>query len=61
MLISPNFKMTFSFAILSNIAITTLKFKNKVGTKMQENGVLKFKKATRSIFGLKNKFYITLL
>ena len=31
---SSNFKMTFSFAIVSNIAITTLKFVNKVGAKM---------------------------
>ena len=34
MLTSPNFKMTFSFAVISNIAITTLKFINKVGAKM---------------------------
>ena len=57
---SPNFKMTFSFAIVSNIAITTQKFINKVGAKMQGNGVLKFKKAAQSIFGLKNNFYIAL-
>ena len=49
MLTSPNFKMTFSFATISNIAITTLKFINKVGAKMSGNGVLKFKKATQSI------------
>ena len=49
MLTSPNFKMTFSFATVSNIAITTLKFINKVGAKMAGNGVLKFKKATQSI------------
>ena len=34
MLTSPNFKMTFGFAIVSNIAITTLKFVNKVGAKI---------------------------
>ena len=34
MLTSPNVKMTFSFTIISNIAITTLKFINKVGAKM---------------------------
>ena len=60
MLTSPNFKMTFSFAIVSNIAITTLKFVNKVGAKIQENGVLEFKQATLSIFGLKDNFYIAL-
>ena len=49
MLTSPNFKMTFSFAIVSIIAITILKFINKVGAKMPGNGVLKFKKATQSI------------
>ena len=60
MLTSPNFKMTFSFAIVSNIAITTLKFINKVGAKNVREWVLKFKKATQSIFGLKNNFYIAL-
>ena len=49
--------MTLSFAIVSNIAINTLKFKSKVGAKMQGNGILKFKKATQSIFGLKNNLY----
>ena len=60
MLTSPNFKMTFIFAIVSNIGITTLKFINNVGAKMYGNGALKFKKATQSIFGLKNHFYIAL-
>ena len=40
--------------------ITTLKFVNKGGAKIQGNGVLKFEIATQSIFGLKNNFYITL-
>ena len=52
--------MTFSFAIVGNIAITTLKLMNKVGAKMLGNGFLKFKKAAQSIFGLKNNFYIAL-
>ena len=60
MFTSPNFKMTFSLAIVSNTAITTLKFINNVGAKMEQNVVLKFKKATQLIFGLKNNFYITL-
>ena len=34
MLTSPNFKMPLSFAIVSNIAIATLKFINKEGAKM---------------------------
>ena len=61
MLNSPNFKMTFNFAIANNIAITTLKFTNKVGANMWGNGVLKFKKATQSIFGLKNKVMSSLV
>ena len=60
MLTSPNFKMTFSFAIVSNIAITTRKFINEVGGKMEGNVVFKSKRATQSIFGLKNNFYIAL-
>ena len=52
--------MTFSFAIVSNIAITTLKFVNKVGTKIQGNGVLEFEKSTQSVLGLKNNFNIAL-
>ena len=60
MLTSPNVKMNFSFAIENNIAITTHKFVNKVGAKIQGNGVLEFQKATQSIFGLKNNFYIAL-
>ena len=60
MLTSSNFKMTCNFAIVSNIAITTLKFVNKVGAKLLGNGVFEFKQDTQSIFGLKNNFYITL-
>ena len=60
MLTSPTFEMTFIFAIVSNIAITTLKFVNKMGAKLKGNGVLEFKKATQSIFGLENIFYIAL-
>ena len=52
--------MTFGFAIVSNIAITTLKFVNKVEAKIKGNGVLEFKQATQSIFVLKNIFYIVL-
>ena len=60
MLTSSNFEMTLSFVIVSNIAITALKFVNMVGAKIQGNGVLKFKKATQSIFGLENNFQIAL-
>ena len=60
MLTNSNFKMTLSFTMVSNIAITTLKFVNRVGAKIQENGVLEFKQATLSIFGLKDNFYIAL-
>ena len=60
MLTNSNFKMTLSFTMVSNIAITTLKFVNKVGAKIQENGLLEFKQATLSIFGLKDNFYIAL-
>ena len=48
----------FSFSMVSNIAITTLGFVNKVGIKIYENGVLEFRKATLSIFGLKTNFYV---
>ena len=60
MLTSPNFKMTFSFTIVSNIAINTLKFASKVWAKIYGNGHLEFKKATQSIFGLQNNFHIAL-
>ena len=53
MLTSSNFKMTFSFATVSNAAITTLKFINKVRAEIQGNGVLEFKQVTQTIFGLK--------
>ena len=39
MLTSSNLKITFSFGIVSKIAITTLKFVNKVGAKILGNGV----------------------
>ena len=52
--------MTFIFAIVSNIAITTLKFVNNMGTKIKGNGVLEFKQTTQSIFGLENNFNIAL-
>ena len=58
MLTSPNFKLMFSFSMVTNIAITTLEFVNKVGIKIYENGVLEFRKATLSIFGLKTNFYV---
>ena len=60
MLTSPNFKMTLTFAIVRNTAITTLKSLNKVGAKVQRNRVFEFKKATQSTFGLKNNFYTAL-
>ena len=50
MLNSHNFKLMFSFAMVSNIAITTLKFVNKVEIKIYENGFLKFRKATLKNF-----------
>ena len=40
MLTGSNFKMTFTFAIVSDITITTLKFVNKMGVKIKGNGVL---------------------
>ena len=46
--------------MVSNIAITTRKFVNKVGTKMKGNKVFKFKQITQSIFILKYNFYIAL-
>ena len=60
MLASPNSNMTFSFTKVSNIVITTLKSLNRMGAKVKRNEVLEFKKATQSIFGLKNNFYIAL-
>ena len=60
MLTSPSFKMTFSFAIVSNISITALKFVNKVGVKIWGDGVPEFKKSTQSIVALKNNFDIAL-
>ena len=60
MLASPNSNMTFSFTKVSIIVITTLKSLNRMGAKVKGNEVLEFKKATQSIFGLKNNFYIAL-
>ena len=60
MLSSSNFKMTYRFATVRNIAITTLKFVNKVRANISGNGVLELKKASQSIFGLKHNFYIAL-
>ena len=48
MLISSHFKMAFSFAIISIIAITRLNFFNKVEAKIQGNGVLESKKVAQS-------------
>ena len=59
MLTSSNFKMKFSFVIVS-IPVTTLKFINKVAVKIEGNGILEFEQATQSIFGLKSNFYIAL-
>ena len=50
--------MTFSLAIVSNIAFTTLKLLNKVGGKIQGNGFLVFKQATQPNFELEKNFYI---
>ena len=58
MLTSFNFKMMFTFAIVSNISITTLKFVNKMGAKIYGNGVLEFKQTTQSIFKLKTTFIL---
>ena len=48
MLISSYFKRAFSFAIISHIAISRLKFFNKVEAKIQGNGVLESKKIAQS-------------
>ena len=48
----------FSFTITGNIAITALKFVNKVGTKMQRNLALEFKQIIQLIFRIKNNFYL---
>ena len=52
--------MTFSFVIVRNIAITTLKFVNKVGAKIWDNVVLEFKQGTEKRFldWKKKNFYI---
>ena len=50
--------MTFSLAIVSNIAFTTLKLLNKVGGKIQGNGFLVFKQATQPNFELEKTFIL---
>ena len=40
---SPNIEVAFSFTVISNVAITTQKFVNKVGTKFFGNAVFKSK------------------
>ena len=55
-----NYKMTFSFTIVSTIVMTTLKFVNRVRAKILGNGVLEFKNGALSIFGLKYNFYVAL-
>ena len=52
--------MTFSFTIISNVAITTQKFVNNMGTKFFGNAVFKSKKVTQTIFRLENNFNVTL-
>ena len=56
----PYIKMTFNFTIISNVAITTQKFVNKMGTKFLENATLKSKKVTQTILRLENNFNIIL-
>ena len=46
-------KMAFSFTIISNVAITTEKFVNNMGTKFFGNAVFKSKKATQIIIDWK--------
>ena len=52
--------MAFSFTIISNVAITTQKFVNNMGTKFFGNAVFKSKKVTQTIFRLENNFNVTL-
>ena len=52
----PHIKMAFSFTIISNVAITTQKFVNNMGTKFFGNAVFKSKKVTQTIFRLGNNF-----
>ena len=39
----PNIDVVFSFTVISNVAATTQKFLNKVGTKFFRNAVFKSK------------------
>ena len=50
--------MAFSFTIIINVAITTQKFVNNMGTKFFGNAV--FKSVTQTIFRLENNFNVTL-
>ena len=52
--------MTFSFTIISNVAITTQKFVNNMGTKFFGNAVFKLKKVTQTSFTLENNFNVKL-
>ena len=53
-------KMTFSFTIESNVAITTQKFVNNVVMKLFGNAVFKSKKVTQMIFRLEKNFNVKL-
>ena len=52
--------MTFSFTLISNVAITTQKFVNNIRTKFFGNAVFKSKKVTQMIFRLENNFNVIL-
>ena len=56
----PHIKITFSFTIISNVAVTTQKFVDNMGTKLFGNAVFKLKKVTQTIFRLENNFNVTL-
>ena len=51
-------KMTFSFTIISNVAVTTQKFVNNVVMKLSGNAVFKSKKVTQMIFRLEKNFNV---
>ena len=56
----PHIKMTFSFPIISNVAITTQKFVNNVVMKLFGNAVFKSKKVTQTIFRFEKNFNVKL-
>ena len=56
----PHIKMMFRLTIISNVAITTQKFVNNMGTKFFGNAVFKSKKVTQTSFRLENDFNVTL-